>query len=185
MPRKLRVEYPGAMYHIMSRGDQRDDIFLDDVDRHDFIKTLAEVCQRTGWQVHAYCLMRNHWGGELRLSRYSNGKIDFGWGLGFGVGREATWTWNLNSGEEQGFNLQAEVAGGRGLVGASMLAGISQGGTDLSAGGGFGVGTAGTITVGHTFTVYDPNATPTFTDSTIGQYSGGYVNLTQSVSQLR
>jgi putative transposase len=61
MPRKLRVEYPGAMYHIMSRGDQRDDIFLDDVDRHDFIKTLAEVCQRTGWQVHAYCLMRNHY----------------------------------------------------------------------------------------------------------------------------
>jgi putative transposase len=61
MPRKLRVEYPGAMYHIMSRGDQRDDIFLDDVDRHDFIKTLAEVCLRTGWQVHAYCLMRNHY----------------------------------------------------------------------------------------------------------------------------
>jgi len=59
MPRKLRVEYPGAMYHVMSRGDQREDIFLDDVDRHDFIKTLAEACQRTGWQVHAYCLMRN------------------------------------------------------------------------------------------------------------------------------
>jgi len=44
MPRKLRVEYAGAMYHVMSRGDQRDDIFLDDVDRHDFIKTLAEAC---------------------------------------------------------------------------------------------------------------------------------------------
>jgi hypothetical protein len=42
MPRKLRVEYAGAMYHVMSRGDQRDDIFLDDVDRHDFIKTLAQ-----------------------------------------------------------------------------------------------------------------------------------------------
>jgi len=61
MPRKLRVEYPGAMYHLMSRGDQRDDIFLDDVDRHDFIKTLAEACLRTGWQAHAYCLMRNHY----------------------------------------------------------------------------------------------------------------------------
>ncbi len=33
MPRKLRVEYPGAMYHVMSRGDRREDIFLDDVDR--------------------------------------------------------------------------------------------------------------------------------------------------------
>jgi putative transposase len=49
------------MYHVMSRGDQRDDIFLSDVDRHDFIKTLAEACQKTGWQVHAFCLMRNHY----------------------------------------------------------------------------------------------------------------------------
>ena len=53
MPRKMRVEYPGAMYHVMSRGDQRDDIFLDDVDRHEFIKTLAEACQKTGWRLHA------------------------------------------------------------------------------------------------------------------------------------
>ena len=45
----------------MSRGDQREDIFLDDVDRHDFIKTLAEACQKTDWQVHAFCLMRNHY----------------------------------------------------------------------------------------------------------------------------
>ncbi len=60
MPRKLRVEYPGAIYHAMSRGDRREAIFLDDVDRQDFIKTLAEACQKTGWQVHAYCLMSNH-----------------------------------------------------------------------------------------------------------------------------
>jgi REP element-mobilizing transposase RayT len=49
------------MYHVMSRGDRREDIFLDDVDRQDFIKTLAEACQKTGFQVHAYCLMRNHY----------------------------------------------------------------------------------------------------------------------------
>jgi len=61
MPRKLRVEYPGATYHVMSRGNRREDIFLNDVDRHNFIKTLAEACQKTGWQVHAYCLMRNHY----------------------------------------------------------------------------------------------------------------------------
>src|SRR3974390_1651404 len=59
--RTLRLEYPGAMYHVMSRGDQRDDIFLDDVDRHDFIKTPAQACQKTGWQVHAFCLMHNHY----------------------------------------------------------------------------------------------------------------------------
>jgi putative transposase len=49
------------MYHIMSRGDRREKIFLTDVDRQDFIKTLAEACQKTGWQVHAYCLMPNHY----------------------------------------------------------------------------------------------------------------------------
>ena len=56
----MRVEYPGAIYHVMNRGDRREDIFVDDVDRQDFLKTLAEACQKTGWQVHAYCLMRNH-----------------------------------------------------------------------------------------------------------------------------
>ena len=60
MPRKLRVQYPGAIYHVMSRGDRRDKIFLDDVDRQDFLKTLAETCQKTGFQIHAYCLMPNH-----------------------------------------------------------------------------------------------------------------------------
>ena len=60
MPRQMRVEYPGAIYHVMSRGDRREDIFLDDVDRQDFIKTLAEACQKTDFQVHTYCLMRNH-----------------------------------------------------------------------------------------------------------------------------
>ena len=61
MPRKLRVEYEGARYHVMSRGDRREDIFLNDVDRQDFLKTLAEACEKTEWQVHAYCLMRNHY----------------------------------------------------------------------------------------------------------------------------
>jgi len=60
MPRQLRVEYPGAIYHVMSRGDRAKDIYVDDVDRQDFLKTLAEACQKTGFQVHAYCLMRNH-----------------------------------------------------------------------------------------------------------------------------
>ena len=60
MPRKLRIEYSGAMYHGMSRGDRREKIHLDDVDRQDFIKTLADACQKTKWQVHAYCLMPNH-----------------------------------------------------------------------------------------------------------------------------
>ena len=60
MPRMRRVEYPGAIYHVMSRGNRKGPIFLDDVDRQDFLKTLAEACQKAGFQVHAYCLMKNH-----------------------------------------------------------------------------------------------------------------------------
>ena len=48
------------MYHVMDRGNRPERIFLDDVDRQDWLKTLAEACQKTGWQVHAYCLMSNH-----------------------------------------------------------------------------------------------------------------------------
>jgi putative transposase len=44
----------------MSRGDRREDIFFDDIDRHDFLKTLAEACTKTDLQVHAFCLMPNH-----------------------------------------------------------------------------------------------------------------------------
>jgi REP element-mobilizing transposase RayT len=60
MARKLRVEYPGAVYHVMNRGDRREAIFRTDQDRVLFLETLAEGCQKTGWQVHALCLMANH-----------------------------------------------------------------------------------------------------------------------------
>jgi hypothetical protein len=60
MPRPLRIEYAGARYHVMSRGDRREAIFYDDADRQEFLRTLGEACQKTGWQVHAYCLMSNH-----------------------------------------------------------------------------------------------------------------------------
>ena len=60
MARKLRIEYPGAIYHVLSRGDRREPIFRDDRDRTRFVETLAEACRKTAWQVHAYCLMSNH-----------------------------------------------------------------------------------------------------------------------------
>jgi putative transposase len=60
MPRKLRLEYPGAVYHVMNRGDRCEPIFLCDGDRELFVQTLGEACAKTGWQVHAYCLMGNH-----------------------------------------------------------------------------------------------------------------------------
>jgi REP element-mobilizing transposase RayT len=60
MARKVRIEYPGATYHTMNRGDRREPIFKDDADRQRFVETLAEACAKTGWQVHAYVLMPNH-----------------------------------------------------------------------------------------------------------------------------
>src|SRR5436309_394590 len=60
MARKLRVEYSGAIYHVMNRGDRREAIFLDDLDRQRFLETLSETCTRTDWQIHAFCLMGNH-----------------------------------------------------------------------------------------------------------------------------
>jgi REP element-mobilizing transposase RayT len=60
MPRQIRIEYPGAIYHVLNRGDRREPIFHDDFDRKRFVTTLSEVCTKTDWQAHAYCLMLNH-----------------------------------------------------------------------------------------------------------------------------
>ena len=60
MARKLRVQYPGAIYHVLNRGDRREPIFRDDSDRQRFMETLGEACGKTGWQAHAWCLMGNH-----------------------------------------------------------------------------------------------------------------------------
>lgn len=60
MARPLRIEYEGALYHVLSRGDRREAVFLDEADRREFLRALEQVCGKTGWQVHAYCLMSNH-----------------------------------------------------------------------------------------------------------------------------
>ena len=60
MPRALRVECAVAIYHVMSSGNQRLNIFWDDFDRRRFLVSMGEACAKTGWQIHAYCLMRNH-----------------------------------------------------------------------------------------------------------------------------
>jgi putative transposase len=61
MARPLRLELAGALYHVTSRGDGREDIFLSDEDRTAWIETLAEVCKRFNWVCHAYCQMTNHY----------------------------------------------------------------------------------------------------------------------------
>ena len=61
MPRHVRIEYAGAMYHVMARGDRREEIVKDDEDRRTFLRTLGEGCKRSGFRVHAYVLMSNHY----------------------------------------------------------------------------------------------------------------------------
>lgn len=61
MARPLRLEYAGALYHVTSRGDRREDIYRDGRDREVWLEGLATVCQRFNWLVHAYCLMHNHY----------------------------------------------------------------------------------------------------------------------------
>lgn len=61
MARSIRIEYAGAFYHVMARGNRREAIFHDEQDRLFFLKTLGEACAMTGWGVHAWVLMSNHY----------------------------------------------------------------------------------------------------------------------------
>lgn len=61
MTRPLRVELAGGLYHVTSRGDRREDIYLDDEDRLAWLSLFGRVCQRFNWVCHAYCLMTNHY----------------------------------------------------------------------------------------------------------------------------
>jgi len=61
MARPLRIEFSGAVYHVTSRGDGREDIYLSDEDKETFLKVLAHAVDRFGWVCHAWCLMTNHY----------------------------------------------------------------------------------------------------------------------------
>jgi REP element-mobilizing transposase RayT len=61
MARPLRIEFPGAVYHVTSRGNAKQAIFIDDEDRGSFLDLLSIVVERFNWLCHAYCLMGNHY----------------------------------------------------------------------------------------------------------------------------
>ena len=61
MPRKLRLEYPGACYHVINRGNYRADIFATEGAKEAFEACLFEACRRSGWVLHAYVIMSNHY----------------------------------------------------------------------------------------------------------------------------
>ncbi len=61
MARPLRIQFPGAIYHVMNRGNYRDNIFATSGAASAFVDCLWEACEQTKWKVHAYCVMRNHY----------------------------------------------------------------------------------------------------------------------------
>jgi putative transposase len=61
MPRKLRLEFEGAVYHVISRGNYRADVFGHESTKAAFLKCLGEACEKSGWVVHAWCVMSNHY----------------------------------------------------------------------------------------------------------------------------
>ena len=61
MARPLRIEYAGALYHVTSRGDRRENIYHDDEDRLIWLEIFSQVCSRYNWRCHAWCQMDNHY----------------------------------------------------------------------------------------------------------------------------
>ncbi|MGH8403336.1 MAG: REP-associated tyrosine transposase, partial [Gammaproteobacteria bacterium] len=61
MARPLRIEYPGAVYHVTARGNARQRIYADDTDFRAFLALLGKLAERYHWLCHAYCLMSNHY----------------------------------------------------------------------------------------------------------------------------
>jgi putative transposase len=66
MARQVRIQFQGAVYHVMARGDRKESIIGGDKDRRMFIETFGETCEKTGWLVHAWVLMSNHYHLVLR-----------------------------------------------------------------------------------------------------------------------
>ena len=81
MAHPLRIEYPGAYYHVMNRGLSRRDIFLEDKGRESFLGLLSDISRLWKVEIHAYCLMDNHYhlllqtpkGGLSRAMRHLDG----------------------------------------------------------------------------------------------------------------
>ncbi len=61
MVRPVRIEFPGALYHVTSRGNRREAIYEEDADRELFLEILGQVIAGWNWICHAYCLMSNHY----------------------------------------------------------------------------------------------------------------------------
>jgi REP element-mobilizing transposase RayT len=116
MARKARVEFAGAVYHLIDRGDRQEAIFRDDTDRKGFLATLGQVCARTGWRVHAFVLMTNHYH-LLVETPEANLVTGMRW-------FQATWTMRFNRRHRlRGHLFQASLQIGRGRSRGKRLSG--------------------------------------------------------------
>ncbi len=61
MARQVRIQYTGAVFHLLRRGDRREAIFDSESDRELSLRPLAEACERSGMLIHSYVLMTNHY----------------------------------------------------------------------------------------------------------------------------
>ncbi len=61
MARKIRIEFAGAAYHVLARGNQGREIYQDDRDRKLWLDTPGEACGKAGWRLHAWVMMNNHY----------------------------------------------------------------------------------------------------------------------------
>jgi hypothetical protein len=69
MASKIRIEYAGAAYHVMARGNQGRDIYADERDRKLWLATLGEACEKTGWRIHARLQSgAGHWPAEAETA---------------------------------------------------------------------------------------------------------------------
>jgi REP element-mobilizing transposase RayT len=69
MARPLRLEFPGSLWHVTVRGNERRDIFRDDSDRHSLLQMLGDCVGRFAWILTAYALMPNHFHLLIQLTR--------------------------------------------------------------------------------------------------------------------
>lgn len=75
MPRPRRIEFPGAIYHVLNRGNYRQNLFEVHLTADAFEKALFETAERYGWILHAYVVMSNHYHLALETPR---GKLSLG-----------------------------------------------------------------------------------------------------------
>jgi putative transposase len=68
MSRPLRLDFPGAVWHVFTRGNERRDIFYKDSDRQRLLKLLSKVTEDFRWRIYSYCLMSNHYDPNFALA---------------------------------------------------------------------------------------------------------------------